>query len=254
MIKPAPQMDSRQQLLERTSVAILGEMLAGAGDPDRVLEATLRQALHLVEASRGLVVDHEKLVSAVGYAPEEGEGLRRELAVLLEPSQAAGQTGPAPATEGSLHLYSGPRFTKPAPRPSGAVGMAGVITRPEPPGGPLTVVAVEREQPFTSAEISWLDEWLRLAAAAVATAAEVGRAARLEQGAKLRPTDLPLDRLEQVPPLVEIERLIIVEALRRTHNNKTRAAQALGITREGLRKKLQRLGLTPSPQSLTPKP
>ncbi len=253
MMKPAPQMDSRQQLLERASVAILGEMLAGAGDPDRVLEATLRQALHLVEASRGLAVDHEKLVSAVGYAPEEGEGLRRELAVLLDPSQAAGQSGPALATEGGLHLYSGPRFTKPVPRPSGVVGMAGVITRPEPPGGPLAVVAVEREQPFTSAEISWLDEWLRLAATAVATAAEVARAARVEQG-KLRATDLPLDRLEQVPPLEEIERLIIVEALRRTHNNKTRAAQALGITREGLRKKLQRLGLTPSPQSLTPKP
>ncbi|HEV8549867.1 MAG TPA: sigma 54-interacting transcriptional regulator [Polyangiaceae bacterium] len=45
------------------------------------------------------------------------------------------------------------------------------------------------------------------------------------------------DRVEQV------ERLIVLEVLRAHDNNKTSAAKALGITREGLHKKLKQLGI-----------
>jgi Nif-specific regulatory protein len=40
-----------------------------------------------------------------------------------------------------------------------------------------------------------------------------------------------------------IERWLLIEALREHNNNKTAAAKALGITREGLHKKLRAFGL-----------
>jgi Nif-specific regulatory protein len=45
------------------------------------------------------------------------------------------------------------------------------------------------------------------------------------------------DRVEQV------EKFILLETLRDHKNNKTSAAKALGITREGLHKKLKQLGI-----------
>jgi transcriptional regulator with PAS, ATPase and Fis domain len=40
-----------------------------------------------------------------------------------------------------------------------------------------------------------------------------------------------------------VEKLFVLEALRQHGNNKTAAAKALGITREGLHKKLRQLGI-----------
>jgi Nif-specific regulatory protein len=40
-----------------------------------------------------------------------------------------------------------------------------------------------------------------------------------------------------------VERWLLIEALREHQNNKTAAAKALGITREGLHKKLRSFGL-----------
>ena len=41
----------------------------------------------------------------------------------------------------------------------------------------------------------------------------------------------------------QVERWLLIEALREHGNNKTAAAKALGITREGLHKKLRAYGL-----------
>ncbi len=60
---------------------------------------------------------------------------------------------------------------------------------------------------------------------------------RVSGGAPVRPSGTLKERMEQV------ERWILKEALAEHHNNKTRAAKALGITREGLHKKLTRHGL-----------
>jgi Nif-specific regulatory protein len=40
-----------------------------------------------------------------------------------------------------------------------------------------------------------------------------------------------------------VEKYFILEALRDHHNNKTNAARSLGITREGLHKKLRQYGI-----------
>ncbi len=60
---------------------------------------------------------------------------------------------------------------------------------------------------------------------------------RISAGAPVRPTGTLKERMEQV------ERWILKETLAEHGNNKTRAAKALGITREGLHKKLTRHGL-----------
>ena len=40
-----------------------------------------------------------------------------------------------------------------------------------------------------------------------------------------------------------VEKCLLLEALREHDNNKTNAAKTLGITREGLHKKLRQLGI-----------
>lgn len=44
--------------------------------------------------------------------------------------------------------------------------------------------------------------------------------------------------------LAEMERKLIITALENTGGNRTRVAEILGISREGLRTKIQRLGLS----------
>ncbi|MEP6636384.1 MAG: helix-turn-helix domain-containing protein, partial [Acidobacteriota bacterium] len=46
--------------------------------------------------------------------------------------------------------------------------------------------------------------------------------------------------------LAETEKRLIVNVLQHTSDNRTRAAEILGISREGLRAKMQKFGLTPS--------
>ena len=43
--------------------------------------------------------------------------------------------------------------------------------------------------------------------------------------------------------MVQVERWLLAEALREHDNNKTKTAQSLGITREGLHKKLSKFGM-----------
>ncbi|WP_051822369.1 sigma-54 interaction domain-containing protein [Desulfonatronum thiodismutans] len=64
-------------------------------------------------------------------------------------------------------------------------------------------------------------------------------------------TCIPSREASSVPPIVTVpvsllatEKMLILNALRSTQGNKTQAAKVLGISREGLRKKLKRLGIT----------
>ena len=59
----------------------------------------------------------------------------------------------------------------------------------------------------------------------------------------IRVTQIPFEKLQPFPQLQQVERLLVRAALRLAGYNRTVAAEALGISREGLRKKLQRLGM-----------
>lgn len=59
---------------------------------------------------------------------------------------------------------------------------------------------------------------------------------------KLQPIRQWLRYFREMPTIFEWEYILLDEALAR-YQNKTHAAEALGITREGLRKKLIRMGL-----------
>ena len=154
-----------------------------------------------------------------------------------------------------MHWYSAPRFNigvssalEGGPHPTcwegealpgrKVVGMAGVIPGPV---GLLAVLAVEREAPFSLTDQVRFTEWVELAAIPAGAAVASARAERLRHNRKLRLADLPLERLEEIPNLAEVERLVIGEAMRRARSNKTKAAGFLGLTREGLRKKIGRL-------------
>lgn len=81
---------------------------------------------------------------------------------------------------------------------------------------------------------------------------EIERAVALAYGDTITLTDLsdPLQQQTTLPAtrgatlLKESEKQLIEQALREANGNKTKAAQRLGMSREGLRKKLQRLELS----------
>jgi DNA-binding protein Fis len=66
------------------------------------------------------------------------------------------------------------------------------------------------------------------------------------EGATLRVSDLSQrirHKIAKPAGLHESEKKLIVEHLRLSGGNRTKAAKSLGITREGLRKKMKRLGI-----------
>lgn len=229
------------ELLARARPEVLTEILSGVMEPNRLLAAVLKHALYLVYARWGMVFTTEGVVSSVGYDARQQEEVNRHLSALL--------------MEGGTHWYSAPRFNlglssclertpevdywtgQPAPGRR-VSGMAGVI-----PGltGLLAVLAVEREAPFSQADQLRFAEWVELAAIPAGAAMESARAERLRsRRRKIRLSDLPLDQLEEIN-LAEIERMLIAEAMRRSGGRKTEAAPLLGLSREGLRKKILRL-------------
>ncbi len=80
---------------------------------------------------------------------------------------------------------------------------------------------------------------------------EIERAVALAYGDTINATDLsdPLQQQAVLPTAGETsllknsEKQLIEQALKETQGNKTRAAERLGMSREGLRKKLKRLGM-----------
>ncbi|HAX1742266.1 TPA: two-component system response regulator, partial [Escherichia coli] len=53
-------------------------------------------------------------------------------------------------------------------------------------------------------------------------------------------TPIPLGQSQDIQPLVEVEKEVILAALEKTGGNKTEAARQLGITRKTLLAKLSR--------------
>ena len=104
----------------------------------------------------------------------------------------------------------------------------------------LAVLAVEKETPLEQAEIEDLAEWIQLTSKPVDIALSYARWNPATHGQPLRLRDLPLEDLKRVPNIAEVERLLISVAMNKNQNNRGKAAAALGISREGLRRKLLR--------------
>ena len=238
-----PQAQPQPELLSRASAELLAELLKALGDAHLLLEAGLRLAIQVLNAKRGLAFDTAGEIASAGMTPEAAETIRQErLGPLLE--------------EAGMRYYSRAGFDAPTEgtRPVvGVVGMAGTIstkTGSTKTGSTKTgsipagsfVLAVERgHKPFDPADQQVMAELLQLLTRPFVQAAATRLRLNGEpEGRKLSPAELPLNRLEPFPLLQEMERLLIREALNRCSNNRTRAAAALGLAREGLRKKLNR--------------
>jgi DNA-binding NtrC family response regulator len=77
----------------------------------------------------------------------------------------------------------------------------------------------------------------------------IERAVLMAQGSHIQPADLSLmhqrsseQRLEDLS-LEEVERLLVKKALGRFHGNVSQAAQALGLSRSALYRRMERYGL-----------
>ena len=117
------------------------------------------------------------------------------------------------------------------------MAVAGVL---DGPPGNLAVVALERETPFAESEIAAFADWLTIASMPVAVSLSNARLNRMARRGPIALRDLPLADLEQIPNIQEVEMMLIADAMRRHENHKGKAAEALGISRENLRRKLLR--------------
>ena len=226
-----PEAKLQPKLLSRASAELLAELLRALGDSRLLLEAGLRLAIQVLNAKRGLAFDTAGEIASVGMTPEAAETIRQErLGPLLE--------------EAGMRYYSRAGFDAPTEGTQPVVGVAGTISTKtgSTPAGAF-VLAVERgHRSFDPTDQQVMAELLQLLTRPFEQAAAATRL-RLDgepEGRKLSPVELPLGRLEPFPLLQEMERLLVREALNRYGNNRTRAAAALGLTREGLRKKLNR--------------
>jgi DNA-binding NtrC family response regulator len=217
-----PAGDSRSPLLDRVSATDVLDLLEALGNPKELAEAALRLVIKTTEASRGIAITGEQVVAQCGFEPSRVAGLAARLRLTL-PHQR-------------LVAFSSLRFCGAVPHPGPAVGLALSITA----GGLTLVVAVERGQPFPPAAVTGMQGLHGILENALAVTARLSppRQSRSVMAAE----ELPLDRLSPFPQLRELERLLIEAALRR-ERSRAEAARVLGVTREGLRKKMIRLGL-----------
>ncbi len=198
-------------------------LLGSLDDPEKLLGVVLEHALLQSGAARGLIFDRERVVRSVGYSHGGTVQVWRALDRLLLESNGVVRS-------------SEPFFARLAPveRP---LGMAGTL---QGSSGCLAVLAVEKETPLEPAEIDDFAGWIQLTCKPLQVALSYARWNRDVLRQPLRLRDLPLEDLQQVPNIAEVERLLISVAMSRNQNNRGKAAAALGISREGLRRKLLR--------------
>lgn len=200
------------------------DILESLGDPQRLLGAVLKQAVLQARAVRGLIFDHEQVVKSVGYTHTEKISVWRTLSPLLRESR------------GSIVKALEPLFGR-IEDCSAPLGLAGMIGNSP---ADWAVVAVESSVPLEAEAIAGFTDCLQLASMPVIISQSYERLCRMVRHQPMRLRDLPLDDLEVLPNLQQLEEILIEHALRRNANNKVKAAQVLGISREGLRRKLLR--------------
>jgi len=202
----------------------LRTLLLCLDEPEKLLGAVLDHALVSAGAVRGLIFDSDQIVRAVHYSHNDKLAVWRLLEKLLLES------------DGILRS-SEPFFASDAAADSPAIGLAGVLVGPP---GNLAVLAVESDTAFSEDQAAAFGEWVQLASGPVAVTLSNARLRRMVRRAPLRFRDLALEELEELPKLQEVEMILIADAMRRNQNHKGKAAAAIGISREGLRRKLLR--------------
>jgi DNA-binding protein Fis len=202
----------------------LRTLLLCLDEPEKLLGAVLDHALVSSGAVRGLIFDHEQIVRAIQYSRNDRIAVWRSLEKLLL------------ASDGILRS-SEPFFASDAAPDAPATGLAGVLVGPP---GNLAVLAVESDAAFSEDQIVAFGEWIQLASPLVALTLSNARLRRMASRAPLRFRDLALEELVELPKMQEVEMMLIAETMRRNRNHKGKAAAAIGISREGLRRKLLR--------------
>lgn len=192
-------------------------------EPEKLMGTVLHQATVRAGAFRGLIFDQEQVVRAVQYDHNEALMVRKTLAkLLLKPQGVMRASAPFFA---AFDANAEP------------CGMAGALTGPT---GCLAVLAVESEVPFNESQLADFGDWLGITSKLVSVSLSHDRLRRLVRRAPLRFRDLPLQDLEVLPNLQEVEVILIEAAMRRNQNNRGKVAETLGISRETIRKKLLR--------------
>ncbi len=201
--------------------ALLADLLDAVGDWRALLSASLRLALALHGADRGLALaldaadcgGRNSAFAAVGLSSGDIQARLHELSEL------------APGAR---------RY------PS---GLAGAIACPSA----RIVLAVEREPEFAAFDEARMAEMLSLLQHPFAVSIPAPRCdPPTPRARRIAAAQLPLAQLDPFPQLREVEFLLVREALKRS-NTKKEAAAALGMTTEGLRRKLIRFGLRKAP-------
>jgi hypothetical protein len=215
----------RGQMLARASAELLAELLDAVGDLQAVLEHGVRLAAHVLRVEQALVFDDNRRRAAVGISSAQDLARREHLLVPL-------------LKQRGIYRYSLPEFGCAAEDGAPVVGMAGVIHT----NRAVFVLGLERSYaPFTSDEQALLAPTLAQLARPLHCTVELLELKKAQGPIKLTVQQLPLKRLDPIPQLEQLEILLIQEAMRQANNNKTLAAAWLGMTREGLRKKITRL-------------
>jgi hypothetical protein len=203
------------------------DLLNSIGDTGRMLHSVLRLALGVLGAQRGLAFEGTGAPIASGFSQEHAEFLRSNRLSDLSSGDL-------------LVCFTRPGFAQIGEPGEPCLGIAAMIaTRTT-----MFVLAIEREvAPFTFAEQREVAELIQIVRRPLERTADLAWLKRerelLED--KIQNEGLALRRLEKLPHIAELERMLIEEALHRFDGNKARAAAALGVSREGLRKKITRL-------------
>ncbi len=215
----------RTQVLGRAGAPLIANLLMAVGNFPALLYGGMGMAVRVVDADRAIASDGAGLTVSQGFSPEEAERI------------VTGPAGIGPeAGQSSIRYYRDSFFEAPAEHEAHVLGILGVLRAP---GCAFLLATGRRRVPFAPIELRLAAELIRLIDPAFqATALALPGTART-----LTATDLPLKRLHPFPQFEEVQCLLIQEAMSRARNNKTVAAASLGITREGLRKMMIRLGM-----------